>query len=144
MRTVLKSVLVVCLFLAMGSGKPEPAAAFACGDCGWCLSGHDNPYALHGGAEGIHTDCIAVSGCPHPGCVSSFRLTPSGRDLDRMLALVEEGRIDDVRMLLRKYSGSVTWNRERQALQLRAPCYGDAYIGHIPLTDAQQHYLVGD
>jgi hypothetical protein len=142
MSTLLKSLLVAGVCFTFGQSSPEPAAAFACGMCGNCLGGHENPFDVRGEAEGIHSGCIAVAGCPHPGCVETLR--PGTRDFERMLVEVEAGAKEAPAALLRRHSATVVWNRERQALQLRAPCYGEAFMGHIPLTDAQQQHLSGD
>jgi hypothetical protein len=141
MKALLKVAIVVSICIGISASSVKPAQAFACGTCGNCLGGHTNPFG-GGESEGIHSDCVAVAGCPHPGCVKTFQ--PTSSDVERMLVKVEGGDIKAAQTLLRKYPGVVVWNRERHALQLSAPCTGEGFIAHIPLTARQSQALEGE
>lgn len=141
MNALLKVAFLASLCSGLSGSSVKPAQAFACGTCGSCLGGHDNP--LGGGqSEGVHSSCIAVSGCPHPDCI--ITLQPGEADFERVLVQVEAGDVRAAQTLLRKYPGNIVWNQHRRALQMRAPCFGDGFVGHVPLTDEQNRALSGE
>lgn len=137
------AVLIVSLWIGGASAEPAPVTAFACGTCGWCLAGHKNPYG-GGESEGIHDGCIAVADCPHPDCVIAFNTLPHAAGIERLLAQVEEGHVEAPVAAVRQFGGSVVFNRQRGALQLRSPCSAGQFIGHLPLTAAQIERLVAE
>ena len=138
MNVLAKVAVVASVCLVLTGGSAEPVQAFACGQCGNCLGGHTNLWGVFE-SEGIHSGCVAVAGCPHPDCIETIQ--PTAVDIERVLVQVEAGDVNAAQALLRKYPSSFVWNRERHALQVRAPCFGDGFVGHIPLTDEQNRSL---
>lgn len=142
--SVVIAVMVVSLWIGGASAEPAPVTAFACGSCGWCAAGHTNPSGENAESEGIHSGCIAVAGCPHPDCVITFQTLPHADGIDRVLADAEAGDLEAPGTLVRRFGGSVVFNEQRGALQLRSPCVAGQFIGHIPLTTAQIERLAAE
>jgi hypothetical protein len=143
MNVIMKAVIVAGTCIGLSGSSPKRVQAFECGKCDTCVGGHTNPFSQSDReSEGIHSGCIAVAGCPHPDCIVTFQPSTSG--IERVLADVEAGNVRAAKLLLRTYPGSIVWNKDRGALQMRAPCSGDGFVAHIPLTEAQNRFLAGE
>lgn len=147
-RTLTACILVVVALAwrsgpalrAEGSGSyfSEPSNCANCENgCRIHTTSHRAPLNQNGDIANPHSDCLDIE-CTHPLCGGSANLDRDKR-YDSMLDEFDKavaGDIGSVVALTRDYPEWVSYNRDRNALQIQG-CNEEVVAGHFVLTPAQ-------
>jgi len=156
-RFVVFSLLpVVTVAFFLGAGAPAASkisgslGAFVepsnCGDCAGCIGGHMAPPSESGTIGGLHSWCMQIVDCTHPGCgvARTSPATPGMPMLEDLVQLALAGSRAAVRNIVLLYPEKAHYNATRHALQVEG-CNRETIVAHVPLdaatlADVQQYF----
>ncbi len=146
LRSALFSVVIIsAAAIAPGAATPAAGARIGksvpfvepnnCAECAWCTDGHKDPPDQFGTIGGIHSWCMALPDCTHPGCGTALAPVPrvDTPALEDLVQLALGGDVAAVRKMVLLYPEKTSYNITRQALQIEG-CQPDVIVAQIPLT----------